>query len=250
MAGSSKSRGPDRSRPLFASSLSDPGPGRRRDAPRPRRDPPAQDGRGGRPGGAGGDPAGPLHGPALSAGPAGRRSLGLDAPLVCNSGALVKEPGGPPDALAGRPRRATSWPRSSPSSATATSRPSRSPTAARRASTSWSTRAPTGRPLFDDYLDQNRGHAEVDPGWPDRPGRPAHYHLCAIGDAAGDARLRAGDPRPARRPGPDVRPEEPAVRRDDVRGPPPRRQQVVGPAPPGRALGRRPRPRSAPWATT
>src|SRR4051794_25259456 len=26
-------------------------------------------------------------------------------------------------------------------------------------------RAPTGLPLFDDYLDLNRGHAEIDPSW-------------------------------------------------------------------------------------
>ncbi len=42
-------------------------------------------------------------------------------------------------------------------------------------------RDPTGRPLFDDYLDQNRGHGEVDPGWPDRVQAGLHYHLCSIG---------------------------------------------------------------------
>ena len=38
----------------------------------------------------------------------------------------------------------------------------------------------TGRPLFDDYLDQNRLHAEVIPDFLGRADLK-HYHLCAIG---------------------------------------------------------------------
>jgi Cof subfamily protein (haloacid dehalogenase superfamily) len=44
-------------------------------------------------------------------------------------------------------------------------------------------RSPVGRPLFDDYLNQNIEHAEVDPNWANRDDLP-HYHVCAIGDRA------------------------------------------------------------------
>jgi len=47
---------------------------------------------------------------------------------------------------------------------------------------------PTGWPLFDDYVGQNRDHAEVDPSWAtehrrrsEAPSRDALFHLCAIG---------------------------------------------------------------------
>jgi HAD superfamily hydrolase (TIGR01484 family) len=105
--------------------------------------------------------------------------LGLDAPLVCNSGALVKEARGhrtlwradlPIDSIADilevfrdRDEPAVSF----------TDRPPDGFDFVVSA-------APTGRPLFDDYLDQNRSHAEVDPGWMTRPGS-IHYHICAIG---------------------------------------------------------------------
>ncbi len=105
--------------------------------------------------------------------------LGLDAPLVCNSGALVKEPDG----------HRTLWRadlgvdllaevievfrrRDEP----AVSFTDRAPEDHDFLVSS----APTGRPLFDDYLDQNLPHAEVDPDWAARPGGN-HYHLCAIG---------------------------------------------------------------------
>ncbi len=38
----------------------------------------------------------------------------------------------------------------------------------------------TGRPLFDDYLDRNRSHALFGPVG--QPGASPHFHLCAIGD--------------------------------------------------------------------
>lgn len=38
----------------------------------------------------------------------------------------------------------------------------------------------TGRPLFDDFLDHNRRHAEVAPGWVEERER-VHFHLCTIG---------------------------------------------------------------------
>ncbi len=109
-------------------------------------------------------------------------ALGLDAPLVCNSGAIVKEPS----------LHRTLWradfdaPRLAEILAVFRARD--------EPVVSFSDNDPdgpdflveharTGRPLFDDYLDQNRGHAGIEPGWPDRdaPGA-AHFHLCAIGD--------------------------------------------------------------------
>ncbi len=106
--------------------------------------------------------------------------LGIDTPLVCNSGALVKSPD----------RHETLW-RADLDPAVlsqvlalfaehdepAISFTDRSPLEADfRVAT-----LATGRPLFDDYLDQNRGHADVDPGWTLRPDG-SHFHLCAIGE--------------------------------------------------------------------
>jgi hydroxymethylpyrimidine pyrophosphatase-like HAD family hydrolase len=106
--------------------------------------------------------------------------LGLDAPLVCNSGAIVKEPsshrtlwraGLGSDLLAAllgvfrdRDEPAISFTDRHPDDADFLV-----------------ARAPTGRPLFDDYLDQNREHAEIDPHWADRLEHDHHFHLCAIG---------------------------------------------------------------------
>jgi hydroxymethylpyrimidine pyrophosphatase-like HAD family hydrolase len=110
--------------------------------------------------------------------------LGLDAPLVCNSGAIVKEPAGHrtlwradfdadllADALAvfrdhGEPVVSfTDDPPDAPDFVVG--------------------QHSTGRPEFDDYLDQNREHAGVEPGWAGRPhaipASRAHFHLCAIG---------------------------------------------------------------------
>ena len=110
--------------------------------------------------------------------------LGLDAPLVCNSGAIVKDP---------RDHR-TLWradfdagllaevlavfrDRGEPVVSFTDFDPDRPDFLVER--------APTGRPLFDDYLDQNRGHAGVEPGWPVRAAAgSAHFHLCAIGSRA------------------------------------------------------------------
>jgi Cof subfamily protein (haloacid dehalogenase superfamily) len=117
------------------------------------------------------------------------RELGLDAPLVCNSGALVKsssdhrtlwradiDPGLVAELLDLYGRRDevvvsfTDHPPDGPDFLV--------------------DRDPTGRPLVDDYLVQNRPHAAVDPRWGDDPGRSGpHYHLCVIGDR--DAMLDA-----------------------------------------------------------
>lgn len=111
-------------------------------------------------------------------------SLGLDAPLVCNSGAIVKEPA----------NHRTLWradfdaPRLAAILAlfrefnepvvSFTDNPPDGPDFLVE-------QAETGRPLFDDYLDQNRGHVGVEPGWTGRFATvAAHFHLCAIGSRA------------------------------------------------------------------
>lgn len=108
------------------------------------------------------------------------RQLGIGSPLVCNSGALVKETEG----------HRTLW-RADLSrevldevfalfeafdelAVSFTDRPLDE-------LDFLVDRSPTGRPLFDDYVDQNRAHAEVAPGWAARVDL-SHYHLCAIGD--------------------------------------------------------------------
>jgi 5-amino-6-(5-phospho-D-ribitylamino)uracil phosphatase len=105
--------------------------------------------------------------------------LGLDTPLVCNSGALVKESRG----------HRTLWRADLPAEALgpifhvfqALDEPAVSFTDRDPADFDFLVHAsPTGRPLFDDYLDQNRSHAEVDPFWTTRADL-SHYHLCAIG---------------------------------------------------------------------
>jgi hydroxymethylpyrimidine pyrophosphatase-like HAD family hydrolase len=109
--------------------------------------------------------------------------LGLDAPLVCNSGALVKDPGdhrtlwradldGPSlDAV-----MALFLARDEP----AVSFTDRDPSGRDFLVAAW----PTGRPLFDEYVELNADHAEVDPTWTARAGQPgsSHFHVCAIGE--------------------------------------------------------------------
>src|SRR4051812_28584205 len=106
--------------------------------------------------------------------------LGLDAPLVCNSGALVKDPSNHrtlwrADFDAARLAEVLAVFRARGELALSfTDRPPDDLDFLVE-------RDPTGRPLFDDYLEQNRGHGEVDPGWADRLEGGRHYHLCAIG---------------------------------------------------------------------
>ena len=107
--------------------------------------------------------------------------LGIDAPLVCNSGALVKEPAD----------HGTLW-RADFDDATlddvlAVFRRERRHmvgfTDRDPASADFVVDAfPTGLPLFDKYVALNRPHAEVDPDWPSGPTREvARFHLCAVG---------------------------------------------------------------------
>jgi hydroxymethylpyrimidine pyrophosphatase-like HAD family hydrolase len=105
--------------------------------------------------------------------------LGIDAPLVCNSGALVKDSS----------RHRTLW-RADLAADVLTAvlelfrlrdEPVLSFTDRSPDEHDFLVRAaPSGRPLFDDYLDLNESHAEVDAHWVERPG-VGHYHLCAIG---------------------------------------------------------------------
>jgi Cof subfamily protein (haloacid dehalogenase superfamily) len=127
------------------------------------------------------------------------RELGVDAPLVCNSGALVKSSSD----------HRTLWRADLDSEHVAellalyaardevlvsfTDHPPDGPDFL-------VARDPTGRPLADDYLSQNRPHAHVDPGWADDPDQTGpHYHICAIGDR--DAMLDAQRAVEARFPG-------------------------------------------------
>ncbi|MFO0951136.1 MAG: HAD family hydrolase [Isosphaeraceae bacterium] len=106
-------------------------------------------------------------------------ALGLDAPLVCNSGAIVKDPAGhrtlwradfDPDLLA--EALALFGEHAEPVVSFTDNPPEHHDFLVERER--------TGRPEFDDYLDQNREHAGVCPGWPVSAGS-GHFHLCAIG---------------------------------------------------------------------
>lgn len=113
-------------------------------------------------------------------------SLGLDAPLVCNSGALVKDP---------RDGRTLWRAEIEPSLARAVLDHFRG---CDEPAVSFVDHAdgdpidflidayPIGRALFDEYVARNLEHAGIVPGWSDRVGSSvadgfAHFHLCAIG---------------------------------------------------------------------
>jgi Cof subfamily protein (haloacid dehalogenase superfamily) len=110
--------------------------------------------------------------------------LGLDAPIVCNSGAIVKDPASHGtlwradfDAAMAADVRALFRAHDQP----AVVFTDRTPDQADFRVPAF----PTGRAMFDDYVAQNRSHAEVDPEWagvvgagPD--GEP-WFHVCAIG---------------------------------------------------------------------
>jgi hydroxymethylpyrimidine pyrophosphatase-like HAD family hydrolase len=110
--------------------------------------------------------------------------LALDAPLVCNSGALVKDPS----------THATLW-RADFDAATLAAVLALFAGYGKRAVSfrdddpadpdfrieAW----PTGNPEFDEYVACNREHMHIDVGWETRAragtGGDAHFHLCAIG---------------------------------------------------------------------
>jgi 5-amino-6-(5-phospho-D-ribitylamino)uracil phosphatase len=106
--------------------------------------------------------------------------LGLGAPLVCNSGAIVKEP------AAHRTLWRADFDAALLAEVLALFR------AHDQLAVSFTDRSPddfdfvvermpTGRPLIDEYLSLNRAHAEVDPAWTGRVADGLHFHLCAIG---------------------------------------------------------------------
>jgi Cof subfamily protein (haloacid dehalogenase superfamily) len=108
--------------------------------------------------------------------------LGLDAPLVCNSGALVKDPAD----------HGTLWRADFDATLLGAvlelfrAHDQDIVTFTDRAPDEFDfvvARAPTGRPLFDEYVRLNQSHAEVDPDWTGsgRVAAGGHFHLCAIG---------------------------------------------------------------------
>ena len=113
--------------------------------------------------------------------------LGLSAPIVCNSGAIVKDP----------QNDQTLW--RTDFDAPLEAAVLRLFDSAGRPLVAFTDRStqdsdfivpgyPTGCPFFDDYVCQNRDHAEVNPNWAtdrhrgnEAAGRDALFHLCAIG---------------------------------------------------------------------
>jgi hydroxymethylpyrimidine pyrophosphatase-like HAD family hydrolase len=111
------------------------------------------------------------------------RQLGLDAPVVCNSGALVKDTathgtlwradlgrelmGAVLEVLRslGEPAVSIVDHEETPPDFLIPARP-------------------TGRVLFDDYVERNGPYALVDPDWMTRPDRGRHFHLFAVGERA------------------------------------------------------------------
>ena len=150
--------------------IPDPGPRRRRDLAGSRRGPPAQDDRGDLPGARSRDAArssaraGGIDGPCRSP-----RCWGSMRRWSATRGPWSRTPpgigrsGGPtwPGRAGRRPRVFRAERRAGP-----LVHGSGPP----RIATSWSGPHPSGRPLFDDYLDLNESHAEVDPDWVERPG--------------------------------------------------------------------------------
>lgn len=107
--------------------------------------------------------------------------LGLDAPIVCNSGALVKEPF----------HHRTLW-RADLDEATIrgalaifadAGHPCVSFTDHGHDGADFLVEGyPLGHGHHDDYVGKNRPHAAIVPGWRDGPLDAGHFHLCAIGD--------------------------------------------------------------------
>lgn len=119
------------------------------------------------------------------------RELGLEIPLVCNSGAVVKSPDG----------RSTLW-RSDFDLELASAILHCFDRQGYRALSFQDGNPedpdflvhadPSGCPLMDDYLLRNRPHGAIDPQWRDRLAERSHFHLCAIGDRGRLLRLEAG----------------------------------------------------------
>jgi Cof subfamily protein (haloacid dehalogenase superfamily) len=115
------------------------------------------------------------------------QQLGIDAPLVCNSGAIVKDP----------KNHRTLWRADFDDSLTSDvldlfrghDQPAVVFTDRGPHEQDFIIAAfPTGRELFDDYVDQNREHAEINAIGPSRiashHGSNPLFHICAIGTAS------------------------------------------------------------------
>ncbi len=108
------------------------------------------------------------------------QQLGLMAPLVCNSGALVKDPNGHRTLWRADfepPLLAELLARFQAIDQPVISFTDRDPSGFDFIIDAY----PTGRALFDEYVEMNRPHAEIDPDWRSRPDRTGHFHLCAVG---------------------------------------------------------------------
>mgnify|MGYP000896395484 CR=1 FL=1 len=107
--------------------------------------------------------------------------LGLRAPLVCNSGALVKDPGDHSTLWRADLGEAVSrallqlWDDLGEHAVSFADGPPEGPDFFVRS-------YPTGRPHFDDYVGQNAPHAAILPEWDRVSKARPHFHLCAIGE--------------------------------------------------------------------
>ncbi len=106
------------------------------------------------------------------------RMLGLKTPVVCNSGALIKSPDQQTLWRADLARDLVNevldiFQRADEPAISFSDRSEREPdfvVAVER----------SGSPLFDDFLDHNRQHAEISSAWMNDAQR-THFHLCAVG---------------------------------------------------------------------
>ena len=113
--------------------------------------------------------------------------LALNAPIVCNSGAIVKDPRD--DQTLWRADFDPALAAALLELFDADQRPAVAFTNRGTQESDFIVAGfPTGWPLFDDYVGQNRDHAEVGPSWATEhrrgsevPSRDALFHLCAIG---------------------------------------------------------------------
>ena len=147
--------------------------------------------------------------------------LGIDAPLVCNSGAIVKDP----------KNHRTLWRADFDDSLAADvldlfrghDQPAVVFTDRGPHEHDFIIAAfPTGREHFDDYVGQNREHAEIDAdGRVEERVAPTSsdplFHICAIGTASEMLGFRASCSRETGRSRSDVRPAQSALSRHDVR---------------------------------
>lgn len=115
--------------------------------------------------------------------------LGLDAPLVCNSGALVKDP------FDGRTLWRADLDRGLAERVLDHFRRHDEPAISFIDHGDADTidflvaEYPTGRSAFDDYVHQNLDHAGIGPAWLEGPSSivdhpTAHFHVCAVGSRA------------------------------------------------------------------